>query len=217
MIRVDQNIINAINAHLAETNKSLAKLGEELGVTAASIVKWRRPGSGINPKFWHRLFPLIKDFLPSERIIVANNGDSVYTTLNGKRRDASTRIPLFTVEQLQNFPALISSVEQYAEAVGANRIQYVLRNTDAREVFAFDLPEASGGLPAGARVFVSNASRPVPGRLALGVVAQDNAVILDVMQSDATHVKLGDCAAALTTARHYFSLLCPVIACEIVF
>lgn len=217
MIKTDQNIVNAINFYLRDSKQSTYDLAKITGVTPAAIVRWRKVGSGISPICWQKLFPLVKRYLPQNRIVTVNNGDEIYCSLEGEiKHSPAVSIPLFTAEQLLDFPAMISSVEQYANNIDAARVQYVLRDLSQKDVFAIDISTPCGNIPAGARIFATNSTRPSAGKLTLGVTAQDRKCVLDVFQADATHVALGECSAPINRAQLYFSVLCPVIGYEVV-
>jgi len=65
----DKNIQRAIEICLDTKGYTAITLGEAVGVSDATIIRWKNNTSDeIRAKNWIKLFPLIKKYLPPERI-----------------------------------------------------------------------------------------------------------------------------------------------------
>lgn len=179
-MRVDANIATAITNYLTENNLSAAELCKKLGVSEPAFVKWRRPGKGITQRYWTQLFPLIKPFMPPERIYVDGTGNEQYSSmLDGtggnpyfQPKFILQMVPVFTANDLAEYPYIIKNIEQFAIDKNAPRIEYRPRAKNCGSgVFAVNYDMESGVLPKGALLFASSELRPKNGSL---IVFLDN-------------------------------------------
>jgi hypothetical protein len=171
-MRVDANIATAITNYLTENNLSAAELCKKLGVSEPAFVKWRRPGKGITQRYWDELFPLIKTFLPPERIYIDGTGKEQYSSmLDGTGGNPyftpkyiPQMVPVFSVQEMKEYPHIVQSIEQYAININAQRIEYRPRKQGCGSgVFAMNVDFENSVIPVGALLFASAEVRPVNG------------------------------------------------------
>lgn len=175
-MRVDDNISMAIDKYIRENRTTAKDLCKKLDISEPAFVKWRRPGKGILPRNWIVLFPLIKKYLPKERIFIDENGNEQYSsTLEGTGCNSYFQpkyipqlVPCVSTEQLLNFPNMVQTIEQYACGLGIERIEYRPRTQGCGAgVFAFDVDVENPFVPNGALLFSSTEVRPKNGSLVI--------------------------------------------------
>ena len=180
-MRVDENISNAIARYLKENNTTAKELCKICGISEPAMIKWRRPGKGILQKNWIVLFPIIKKYLPKERIYVDENGDEQYSsTLEGtggnpyfNPKFVPQMVPVFDLEQVSKFNTMVMTTEQYANNLNAPRIDYRPRVAGCGSgVFAMFVNFESSIIPNGALLFASSELRPKNNSI---VLVNDNA------------------------------------------
>lgn len=228
-MKVDEHIARAIAQYIDE-KKILAKdFARLFGVSEPAIVKWRRPGSGIVPRHWVRLFDYIKKYLPPERIYVDQTGAEQYISmLDDTRRVSrfSTRfmpqmIPKLTPADLTHYNAMLQSVEQYANSIGAERVEYRQKasgSVGGSGMFCFQVPAAAADIPKDAMLYISTEAKPKPGCLVVSVLANDD-IVIGRYTSTGTNftITAGEriISGSLNEARDLFKLLLPVISYEV--
>lgn len=177
-MKVDIGIATAIDAYLADNGMTAKELAEKIGVTAASVVLWRRPGRGITGKWWSRLFPLLMPYLPKSRIYIGSDGEEHYASSEEKSvksyskfdsGSAVVNVPLLDEYALRSYVPMAESIEQFAVHACLPRLQHLNRLAGCGGVFAYDLQESKCGIPQGAHLFASTEARPKNGCLVLGV------------------------------------------------
>ena len=200
-MRVDENIANAIEQYLIDNHSTARELCKIVGISEPAMIKWRRPGKGILQRNWILLYPLIKKYLPKERIYIDENGEEQYSsTLEGTGGNPyfhpkfiPQMVPVFSLEQLSKFNTMIMTTEQYAQKLNADRIEYRPRIQGLGSgVFALNVNFESSLIPRGALLFASSEVRPqnnsivlvneVAGQIGLGrytVVADKYSIIFD--------------------------------------
>ena len=79
-MKVDAYIVNAIDQYILANKLTQAAFAKQLGISEATMVKWRRQGNGITGRRWQHLYRYIKRYLPAERIFIAGNGEEHYSS-----------------------------------------------------------------------------------------------------------------------------------------
>lgn len=227
-MRVDENIAKAIEQYLIETNSTARELCKIVGISEPAMIKWRRPGKGIMPRNWMLLFPLIKKYLPKDRIYLDENGEEQYSsTLEGTGGNPyfhpkfiPQMVPVFTLEQLSKFNTMIMTVEQYAVQLKSPRIEYRPREKGfGYGVFAFNVSFESSIIPKGALLFSSSEVRPKNNSI---VLFADNtgkvkigrySIIADKFSIVSDDGKIG---GAIEKIREKISFIFPVLYYEVV-
>lgn len=175
-MRVDRNIAVAITQYLEENNMAAKDLCEMLEVSQPAFVKWRRPGKGITVRYWEKLFPLIKKYLPAERMYVDASGQEQYSSmLEGtgchqyfQPRYIPQMVPVFTIEEIEQYPYVTHNIEQFAIDNDVPRIEYRPRSKGCGAgVFAMQVDFKTGVIPVDALVFISAEIRPKNGSTVL--------------------------------------------------
>lgn len=227
-MRVDENIAKAIERYLIEKNSTARELCKIVGISEPAMIKWRRPGKGILQRNWMLLFPLIKKYLPKDRIYIDENGEEQYSsTLEGTGGNPyfhpkfiPQMVPVFTFEQLSKFNTMIMTTEQYAIQLECPRIEYRPRIQGfGSGVFAMNVNFESSIIPKGALLFASSEVRPKNNSI---VIFSDNAgnvkigrysIIADKFSIVADDGKTG---GSIEKIREKISFIFPVLYYEVV-
>ena len=223
-MRIDINIANAIERLLQDRHITARAFADEMEVSESTLVKWRRPGNGMTGRRWQALFPVIKKYLPQERIFVAQNGEEHYSSLNETASAGSQyfepkyipqMVPIFGQEDLTAYLPMVENVEQYAYDHNLPRTEYRPRLAGCGGVFAYDLPQPCAGMPTGARLYISSEAKPKNGCMAIAVDTSGKVAIGPYSSGDGIFNVAG-ITGRLAQASIMLTLLCPVIMYEVI-
>ncbi len=168
-MKVDSNISRAIDSYLDDNNITAGAFARDMKVSPASVTKWRKVGSGINSVRWERLFPLLKMYLPAERIYIDDAGHERYSSATRHQsgyvfepKYVPQMVPTFPLSDLSEFDDTLESVTQFGERRRASLSEYRPRHPVAGGVFAVELTDdgLAPVLPAGSKLFASAGERP---------------------------------------------------------
>lgn len=131
-MRIDTNIILALDTFAKENNLSKMKLAERLGVSGATITKWHRVGSGITNDRWDtQIFPIIKEYLPKERLFIDDAGVERYSSSAAKQsryffeaKYLPVKVPVFTLDEISSYDDTLDSITQYAQTTGVDTVEF---------------------------------------------------------------------------------------------
>ena len=226
-MRVDSNIAAAIEQYLLDTHSTAKELCKICGISEPAMIKWRRPGKGILPRNWMVLFPIIKKYLPKDRIFIDENGKEQYSsTLEGTGGNPyfhpkyiPQMVPVFDIGQLSKFNTMVMTTEQYANNLNSSRIEYRPRTQGCGSgVFAFTVNFENPFIPKGALLFASSELRPkngcivlindIDGKVSLGRYSATG----DIYQIDFECSKL---AGQIDKIRDNISSIFPVLYYEV--
>ena len=222
-MKVDIGIATAIDAYLADNGMTAKELAEKIGVTAASVVLWRRPGRGITGKWWSRLFPLLMPYLAKNRVYIGSDGEEHYASSEEKSvksyskfdsGSAVVNVPLLDEYALRSYVPMAESIEQFAVHACLPRLQHLNRLAGCGGVFAYDLQEAKCGIPQGAHLFASTEARPKNGCLVLGVRTGGDITLGKYFLEDGK-VTYGGVSFPVERIRELFTLFAPVLRYEV--
>lgn len=173
-MKVDTGIVKAIEAYLEENQIGYRDFADKLGLSPAAITKWRKVGNGITPMRWRKLFPLIKPYLPKDRIYIDDAGHEQYSS-NSEHQSGYVfepkfipiMVPTFTLKQIAKFDDTLESVMQFGTKSKAPMVEYRPKHADKNNVFALTIDDDSMFpiLPKESRLFVCASERPVDGSL----------------------------------------------------
>lgn len=221
-MRVDQHIIHAIDQYLSANRITQKEFARRLGVSEATIVKWRRQGNGISGPRWRAIYPIIKRYLPPSRIYITNAGEEEYSSLNDDKgfdpKTLPSRIPILNTEKLKKYNPIVS-IEQFAQTEKLDRVDYRPKVAGVGGMFCYDLEFASNGVPTGARLFISSEVKPKNGSLVLAVAA-NGVVTLGTYSATGTVFELvvdgKKMPGKLDDIRRLFTGFFPVISYEVI-
>lgn len=168
-MKVDSNIVSAIETYLSENHVGYLAFSQRLGVSPAAITKWRKVGSGITQTRWKELFPLIRKYLPKDRIYLDDAGKEQYSSNSAKQsayffepKYIPMMVPAVTLEQLSEYSDVLESVTQFGARVKAPMLEYRPKHANKSGVLAVKINtnDMAPILPKGTTLFVCTGERP---------------------------------------------------------
>ncbi|MDD3165299.1 MAG: hypothetical protein PHS97_05530 [Oscillospiraceae bacterium] len=171
-MRIDSNIVSAIEAYLSENRIGYVEFSEGMGVSAAAITKWRKVGNGITKSRWEQIFPLIKKYLPTDRIYIDDAGHEQYSSATAKQSSyffepkyIPIKVPTFSLKQLEEYDDTLESVAQLGNRLKTQSSEYRPKHPEKSGVFAVVMADndCDPVLPKGAKLFVCAGERPITG------------------------------------------------------
>ena len=171
-MQIDSNIVKAIEKYLNENELMAMDLAASLGVSPATMTKWRKVGNGITDQKWDALFPLIKKYLPAERIYIDTAGVEQYSSAVQKESAYSfdpkyvpAMIPLFSTDDLAEYDNMLESAMQFGKRTQAKQIEYRAKHPNKQGVFALrlDNDDFAPVMPSGSTIFACTSETPVTG------------------------------------------------------
>lgn len=221
-MRVDQHIITAIDQYLQANRLTQKEFARRLGVCEATVVKWHRAGNGVSNVHWRIIYPLIKRYLPQNRIFITNAGEEEYSSLTGEHeidpKYQPSFVPLLNTDKLKQYNPIVG-IEQFAQTEHLDRVAYRPKVAGVGGIFRYDLEFASNGVPAGALLYVSSEAKPKNGSLILAV-ATNGVVTLGTFSATGTVFELivdgKKMSGRLDSIRTLFSGFFPVISYEVI-
>ena len=175
-MKVDSHISHAIDLLIAEKKISFEELSKRLGVSNASITKWRKVGNGITTLRWNTLFPLIKKYLPKDRIYIDDAGKEQYSSASAKQSSyffepkyIPVMVPTFTLEQIASYDDTLESITQLGEKLKVTMSEYRPKHADKSSIFAIKLDDDRHApvLPKKTTLFACAGERPYSGCLSI--------------------------------------------------
>ncbi len=175
-MRVDSNIVRAIDLFLAERRMNSCELAKSVGVSPAAMTKWRKVGNGIKPASWQILFPMIKKYLPKERLFIDDAGRLQYSSSIPRQsgyffepKYVPLMIPVLTLAQVATYDDTLETISQLAQRLQLKTIEYRPKHSDMSSVFAVAIEDDAFHpvLPKGTTLFVTAGERPVNNGLVL--------------------------------------------------
>lgn len=173
-MKVDTGIVKAIDTYLEKNSIGYRDFADSLGISPAAITKWRKVGNGITPARWKTLFPLIRPYLPEDRIYLDDLGHEQYSSNSTHQSDyvfepkfIPIMVPAFHIADLEKYDDTLDSVTQFGVKLKAPLMEYRPKHKDKSNVFALVLNDDQFGpvLPKNTRLFVCANERPVNGSL----------------------------------------------------
>lgn len=224
-MKVDAYIVNAIDQYILANKLTQAAFAKQLGISEATMVKWRRQGNGITGRRWQHLYRYIKRYLPAERIFIAGNGEEHYSSATegtGVRvyfepKYIPQMVPVLVDEHLRQYQQMLQSVEQYVAGRDFPRVEYRPHSKATSGIFCYVLPQAEVGVPQGARLFVSSEEKPRSGGLVLAVTAAGKIMLANYTTSGNTFTLAGreNITGKLAQAREMLTMLATVVMYEV--
>lgn len=222
-MKVDINIINAIDQYIATNHINQKAFAKLCGVSETTLVKWRRQGSGITPIRWARLFQLIRQYLPASRIFISASGEEKYSSLlEGSGRNdyfepkfVPAMIPVLQPKDLVKYNAFVQNIEQFAFERDLPRIEFRPRVQCAGGIFCYKLEESQAGIPGGAFLYASSEAKPRQGQLIIAVTA-DKKIIVGRYSIRRERFTIGEMNGNVDSIRTQFLGLFPIIVYEVI-
>lgn len=179
-MKVDSHISHAIDQYINDNGISYEEFANRLGVSCASITKWRKVGNGMTSKRWATIFPLIKKYLPKDRIFIDDAQKEQYSSTISHQSSyvfepkyVPLMVPVFSLAQIGSYDDTLESVTQLGVRMKAQKAEYRPKHSDKSSVFAIRL--ADDGLapvfPKDTTLFVCAGERPADGGLSVALRA----------------------------------------------
>lgn len=186
IVRVDTNIVNAINEYLASVQGEYQDVARIVGASPAAITKWRKVGNGITESKWKKLFPIIKPFLPNERIYIDDTGCEQYSSTIANTpaytfepKYIPTMIPNIPFDNLSAFDNMLESMLQFGKRIGAKEVEYRPKHSDVTGVWATTIPDKRyiPVLPEDAVLYVCTSETPRVNRMVIAKNHENNVIV----------------------------------------
>lgn len=171
-MKVDSHIVNAINSLIADQKISFEELANRLGVSGATITKWRKVGNGITRMRWSELFPMIRKYLPKDRLYIDDAGKEQYSSAAAKQSSyffepkyVPLMVPSFSLSQIAAYDDTLESVTQLGERLRVPMSEYRPKHKEKSSIFAIHLDDdlLAPVFPKRTTMFVCGGERPVSG------------------------------------------------------
>ncbi|MEI8245581.1 MAG: S24 family peptidase [Lentisphaerota bacterium] len=233
-MKVDSNIIAAINDYLSANEMPASDLAQKMNVKPPAIIKWRKIGCGITPPRWQKLFPLIKQYLPKDRIFINDAGKEEYQdTLAGvpdkytAPRYIPAMIPIISIEDAGQYDSLVESFDSYAKSKSKESAEFHAKKELPKGMFAIRLKDDSWmpSIPKNALVFVAGDEFPADGDMVMvKTKAKHNNTILAIFKTGkaitlkpiANSLKITDeIKFEKSEARKFIEWIGPVVCYEV--
>lgn len=175
-MQVDSNIVKALDKYLRDNQIMAMDLASSLGVSPATITKWRKIGNGITDQKWDVLFPLLKKYLPVERIYINTAGVEQYSSAVQKESAYSfdpkyvpAMIPLFSTDDLAEYDNMLESATQFGKRTQAKQIEYRAKHPNKQGVFALKVGnnDLAPVLPENSTLFACTSDTPISGNIVI--------------------------------------------------
>ena len=169
IMKVDSEISRAVERYLHENELTYEEFSRRMGVSPASITKWRKVGNGITSIKWAALFPLIKKYLPEDRIFIDDSGKEQYSSATEHQSSyvfepkyLPQMVPIFQLDSLKGFDNTLESVIQFAKKNSSGLSEYRPKHSNISGVFAVDIDDNSLApvIPAKTRIFACTSEKP---------------------------------------------------------
>ena len=186
IVRIDSNIVNAINEYLASVQGEYQELARNVGASPASLTKWRKIGNGITEPKWKKLFPYIKPFLPQERIYIDDTGCEQYSSTIASTPAYSfepkyipTMIPNVPFENLAGYDNMLESIIQFGKRINASEIEYRPKHSDVTGIWATSIPDKryTPVLPEDAVLYACTSETPRSNRMVIAKTHDNNVFV----------------------------------------
>lgn len=177
-MKIDSHIVRAIDQFIDENGISYEEFARQQGVSCASITKWRKVGNGMTAKRWAKLFPVIRKYLPQDRIFIDDAQKEQYSSAAAKQSSyvfepkyIPLMVPVFSLEQLANYDDTLESVMQLGIRLKAKQAEYRPKHKEKSSVFAVEITDNALApvFPAKTTLFACAGERPVSGGLAVAL------------------------------------------------
>jgi len=232
-MRIDSNIIMALDAFAKQHKLTKKQLAEHFGVSGATMTKWHRVGAGITNLRWNsQVFDALKPYLPKERIYVDDAGVERYSSQIQKQskyffeaKYVPVKVPVFTLDSISGYDDTLESIAQYAIGVSTEMLEYRPKGPQlTSSVFALRIENASAWTFPPAKMVIAFVSagerpldvglvicRPVNGKAFMGEYKRDGAnfTITDIATAKSI-------TGAVAQAKQLISWIYPVLYMEVV-
>ena len=230
-MKIDSNIIKAIDKYLTENNVYAMDFARMLNVSPATMTKWRKVGNGITDQKWNELFPLLQKYLPQDRIFINDAGVAQYSSAVPVESSyffdpkyVPQMIPSFSEDMLAQYDNMLESVMQFGKRTKAKLIEYRAKHANKNGIFAVkvDSDDLAPVIPVGSTLFACTSETPVSGNVVvlkttdgeilIGLYEQSNSNFR-VMSPDGRTQRL---SGRITEARSMIQWVFPVLYYEVV-
>lgn len=229
-MRIDTNIIKAIDKYLTENKVYAMDFARMLNVSPATMTKWKKVGNGITDTKWNELFPLIQKYLPQDRIFINDAGVAQYSsavqTESGYFFDPKyvpQMIPAFSVDMIAQYDNMLESVTQFGKRTKTPLVEYRAKHENKTGVFAvkIDADDLYPVIPAGSTLFACTSETPANGNVVILKTHSNEIIIGRYEQTNSTFRVLSPdgktqkMSGRITEARSMIQWIFPVLYYEV--
>lgn len=231
IVRIDSNIVKAINEYLASVQGEYQDVARNVGASPAAITKWRKVGNGITETKWRKLFPYIRPFLPSDRIYIDDTGCEQYSSTIASTpayafepKYIPSMVPNIPFENLENYDNMLESIVQFGKRIGAKEIEYRPKHANVTGICATTIIDKKYApvLPPDAVLYICTSETPKTNRLVVAKTHDNNVVVARYQLTNENFV-LSDIATQkpilcekIADARKIIQWIFPVLYYEVV-
>lgn len=185
-MKIDSHIVKAIDKFIEENGISYEDFARQQKVSCASITKWRKVGNGITATRWERLFPLLKKYLPQDRIFINDAQKEQYSSAAAKQSSyffdpkyVPLMVPTFSLKEIADYDDTLESITQLGERLKAKLSEYRPKHKDKSSIFAIQITDnkLAPVFPKRTTFFVCAGERPASSGLVLMLTADKIPVI----------------------------------------
>lgn len=185
-MKVDSHIVHAIDQLISAKGISYEDFARAQGVSCASITKWRKVGNGITPARWEKLFPLLKKYLPKDRIFINDAQQEQYSSAAAHQSSyvfepkyIPLMVPVFSMEQIATYDDTLESVTQFGVRLKAKKAEYRPKHTEKSSIFAIALADNTMApiFPEKTTLFVCAGERPAETGLVIALPVGGKAIL----------------------------------------
>lgn len=185
-MKVDSEISRAIDRYLHDNKLTYDDFSKLMKVSPACITKWRKIGNGITNHKWGMIFPLIKKYLPADRIFIDDAGKEQYSSATLHQSSyvfepkyIPLMVPTFQLAELADFDDTLESIIQFGERSKVKLSEYRPKHPDMSGIFAIVVADNSLApvLPEKTKLFACTGERPNDGCLVVANSANGKPVI----------------------------------------
>ena len=230
-MKVDSHIVRAIDKYITDHGISYEEFARQQGVSCASITKWRKVGNGMTGKRWSKLFPVIKDYLPQDRIYLDDAQKEQYSSATAKQSSyvfepkyIPLMVPVFSLKQIGTYDDTLESVTQLGIRFKAKEAEYRPKHKEKSSVFAVALTDNALApfFPEKTTLFVCAGERPANDGLTIALPAGANIPVIGYYQriNDTFRVTTPSGKVAISgkvaDAKNLLTWIFPVLYYEVV-
>ena len=230
-MKVDSEISRAIDRYLHDNKLTYDDFSRQMQVSPACITKWKKIGSGITERKWENLFPMLKKYLPADRIFINDAGKEQYSSATQHQsayvfepKYIPLLVPTFRLDQLADFDDTLESIIQFGERTKVKLSEYRPKHAGMSGIFSVEIAGSALApiIPDKTKLFACTGEHPHKGSLVVANAIGGKPVV-GVYQTSSTKFSIFDIkkgntmiSGKIKDARNIVTWIFPVLYYEVV-